>query len=94
MERKYIYVKSFDGEVCSKQVGDQHKLKVTNLPVNQDIKEKYFGDYSFLIYFLPDQTLGTDTLKDDLQTWIFGPKFRSQMKNAFEDLDIIDFKIE
>ena len=94
MERKYFHVKSFGGEICSKQIRGDHKLPITDTLPNEDLQAKYFGDYSYLIYFLPDQSMETDTLKIDLQKWIFGPTFRSQMKNKFEELDLIDFTIE
>ena len=47
-----------------------------------------------MVYFLPDYTLEKDTLKKDLNDWVFGSNFISEVKNKFEALDISEFSIE
>ncbi len=95
MQRQYEYVKSFDGKVCSKtKDSTKHKLNVQDIPVSKTLDELYFGKYSYLIYFLPDYTLATDSLKTDLETWVYGSNFRSDVKNKFEFLDISNFLVE
>jgi len=71
MQRQYELVKSYDGKVCSKtKNADSHTLNVVNIPVQDYIEELYFGDYTYIIYFLPDYTLESDPLKFDLETWV------------------------
>lgn len=46
------------------------------------------------MYFLPDYTLESDTLGQDLNNWVFGSSFRSEVKNQFEDLELHTFTVE
>lgn len=82
-------MKAFNGQVCSKaKNADSHKLKVQDLTVNANIKPLYFGPYKLMVYFLPDYTVATETLKTDLNSWVTGTNFRSDVKNQFPNLNV------